>query len=239
MKPISLSPSKLNLYLESKQCFWDAFNVHGFKVARPRGIFPSLPGGMDLILKAFVDQFRGTLPPNLLGRIPGVLWNDAQIERWRNWRTGPTYKNTEHQIELIGALDDMLELADDTFAPLDWKTKGSEPKDDGSQYYLNQMDCYELMAGVNGLAMSGFAWLCYVYPIQVMLGQTFDNKTSLQIEFGMSPYRLETDKRRAEETVIKAAECLRGPRPKDPEPTNEYWTYFQNKKLIENQEVAV
>jgi hypothetical protein len=82
----SLSASKLNLMKECKRCFFDA-NI--LKVERPRGIFPSLPGGVDRVMKDYLDQYRETLPPSLKGRIPGVLWGDiAQITKLRNWRSG-------------------------------------------------------------------------------------------------------------------------------------------------------
>src|SRR3990167_9379561 len=134
MEPISLSPSKINLFNDCPRCFHDAY---ARKCPRPRGIFPSLPGGMDLVLKSYVDQFRGSMPPQLIGKLPGELWGDPRIYSWRNWRSGPTYENHDHQVKCVGALDDMLFVAP-LCAPLDWKTKGSEPKDDGSQYYQTQ-----------------------------------------------------------------------------------------------------
>ncbi|MBM3206912.1 MAG: hypothetical protein FJZ43_04810, partial [Candidatus Staskawiczbacteria bacterium] len=59
-KPIKLSPSKLNLFLECHLCFW--LSEHG--VHRPSGPFPSLPGGMDRKLKIYFDKYRkeGKLP---------------------------------------------------------------------------------------------------------------------------------------------------------------------------------
>jgi len=59
-----LSPSALNLMKECPRCFWLAQH----KVwKRPAGIFPSLPSGMDKILKIHFDKFRdkGQLPPEL------------------------------------------------------------------------------------------------------------------------------------------------------------------------------
>jgi len=59
-----LSPSSLNLMNECERCFWlDKHNVW----KRPNGIFPSLPSGMDRILKTHFDKFRdkGLLPPEL------------------------------------------------------------------------------------------------------------------------------------------------------------------------------
>jgi hypothetical protein len=46
-------------------------------VQRPRGIFPSLPGGMDIVIKKYFNKYRGSLPPELSGKI------NTDIERAR------------------------------------------------------------------------------------------------------------------------------------------------------------
>ena len=58
------SPSGLNLFKECPRCFW---LTHHKIWKRPQGIFPSLPSGMDKILKVHFDKFRekGELPPEL------------------------------------------------------------------------------------------------------------------------------------------------------------------------------
>ncbi len=43
-----LSPSSINLFLECPRCFWLQLVK---KITRPQGAFPSLPSGMDRILK--------------------------------------------------------------------------------------------------------------------------------------------------------------------------------------------
>ena len=62
--PYMFSPSRLSLIKDCPRCFWLHFNK-GIK--RPEGIFPSLPNGMDKILKAHFDAFRDKeqLPPEL------------------------------------------------------------------------------------------------------------------------------------------------------------------------------
>ena len=226
MEPISLSPSKLNLFRECQRCFHDAYAGN---CPRPRGIMASLPGGMDLILKAYVDQYRGALPPGLESALPGKLFSDmALMKKWRFWKTGLTYLDPENQIKLIGALDDCL-VDNDIYIPLDWKTKGSEPEDDGSQYYQTQLDCYNLMLNASGKNIRNEGWLVYVYP-KIANAHKVPTKTdglftgeysyvmkSSLIQFGMKPFKLICDPERAREIVTKAAECLRGPRPKSPE----------------------
>ncbi len=62
--PFKLSPSALNLMKECPRCFW----LTQHKVwKRPAGIFPSLPSGMDKILKEHFNKFmeKGQLPPEL------------------------------------------------------------------------------------------------------------------------------------------------------------------------------
>jgi hypothetical protein len=48
------SSSTLKLLHECPRCFW--LHFHGKK--RPATIFPSLPGGMDAVLKDHFDRFR-------------------------------------------------------------------------------------------------------------------------------------------------------------------------------------
>ncbi|MEM3126988.1 MAG: hypothetical protein QW331_02890 [Candidatus Woesearchaeota archaeon] len=49
---------------ECPRCFWLAFNKD---IKRPDTVFPSLPSGMDKILKEHFDKFmrKGELPPEL------------------------------------------------------------------------------------------------------------------------------------------------------------------------------
>jgi len=62
---IRLSPSSLNLFLECRRCFWLDKNK-GIK--RPRGIFPSLPSGMDSVIKKYFDSYRlnSDMPPEMM-----------------------------------------------------------------------------------------------------------------------------------------------------------------------------
>jgi len=50
-----LSPSALHLLDECPRCFW--LTQHKLW-KRPIGIFPSLPNGMDKILKEYFDLYR-------------------------------------------------------------------------------------------------------------------------------------------------------------------------------------
>ncbi|MBI4056218.1 MAG: PD-(D/E)XK nuclease family protein, partial [Elusimicrobia bacterium] len=164
MSKILLSPSALNLFHDCAHCFWQE-KVMGIK--RPRGIFPSLPGGMDRVIKSYLDTFRAknTLPPELQSQedFSGIrlFSHQAQLEKWRNWRTGLSYEEAAIQVVLSGALDDLL-VKDGLYIPFDYKTKGSvTTPEDAIRYYQNQLDCYALLLKENKMPLAGYAFLLY------------------------------------------------------------------------------
>ena len=202
---IQLSASKLNVLKECKRCFWDANTA---SLARPRGAFPSLPGGMDGVLKTYFDQYRGSIPPRLVGKVPGILLDDQPLlKKWRNWRTGMTYIDNKLGVRLIGALDDCL-LDGELYIPLDYKTKGSEPKDDGSQYYQIQLNVYNLMLKASGYKIAEKAFLVYVYPVKI-----HDGEKITTVEFAFKPYEIACSSSDAKDFIKQAVDILNGPRP--------------------------
>lgn len=161
----SLSPSKIGVLKDCPKCF---YNANVLKVDRPRGIFPSLPGGVDLVMKTCFDAFRPVLPAHLVKQLPGrTLWGTMeQINKLRNWRSGLKVEIQIHgkTVSLIGALDDLIVEPDGTFSPFDVKTKGKQPETDGAEYYQHQMDLYSLMLFENKMQPSGKAYLDYWFP---------------------------------------------------------------------------
>lgn len=217
----SLSASKLNLLRECPRCFYDA-NV--LKVERPRGIFPSLPGGVDRVMKVCLDQFRGGLPPHLASTLSGTMWGTvAQITKLRNWRSGlkAVLPIKGKMVSLIGALDDLILEADGTYSPYDTKTKGEEPQNDGAQYYLGQMDFYALLLRENGMTPSGKAYLDYWYPMAL----TQDGKV---MSWGNKSYGFTVDPGRAVATLEQAITIMTGGQP-DSNPGCEYCRFAQSR----------
>jgi hypothetical protein len=205
MKLIKLSPSTLNLFLECPRCFWLHINEN---IHRPRGIFPSLPGGMDLVIKDYFDKYRekNELPPELQGKIDAKLFHDhALLNKWRNWRTGLEYKDENLGVTLFGALDDCLE-DNGKYMPLDYKTRGFPPKDgDSEKYYGNQLDCYALLLQENGYPVGDYGYLVYYFPEHVE-----ENGTVI---FNVKPIQLKIDPNRAKKTLKDAIKLLDGPIP--------------------------
>ena len=204
-KTIRLSPSTLNLFLECPRCFWLHIkeNIH-----RPRGIFPSLPGGMDGVIKVYFDKYRekSELPPEIQGKVEGKLFHDhALLNKWRNWRTGLEYTDTGLGVTLFGALDDCLE-DNGVFLPLDYKTRGSAPREgDSEKYYSNQLDCYALLLEENKHPVGKFGYLIYYYPKEV--------KENGTIIFNVEPVKIKIDPNNARKTLKDAIKLLSGPIP--------------------------
>ena len=202
---IRLSPSTLNLFLECSRCFWLHINE---KIHRPRGIFPSLPGGMDRVIKIYFDKYRkeGKLPPEIDGKVEGKLLSDLNLlNKWRNWRTGLEYVDDVLGVTLFGALDDCLQ-DEEYHIPLDYKTRGWAPREGDSQkYYGNQLDSYALMLEANGYPVKDIGYLVYYFPKEVKEGGV--------INFDIEVVKLQIDTKRAKGVLKDAMKLLGGPIP--------------------------
>lgn len=206
MAKFNFSPTSLSLMSNCPRCFWLQMNK-GIK--RPRGIFPTLPSGMDAVIKKYFDRYRikGKLPPELEGKIKGKLFDDInKLERWRNWRINELrYEDKVLDVVLVGALDDCL-VDGQFFIPLDYKTKGSEVKEDPAKYYQNQLDSYCLMLEALGYKTKNEAVLLYYTPKEVS-----ENGT---VKFNVTPFKIDTNPESAKSVIKKAVELLTGPLPK-------------------------
>jgi hypothetical protein len=163
-----LSPSSLNLMEECPRCFW----LHFRGKKRPAGVFPSLPSGMDRILKKHFDKFmeRGILPPEIreTGECKGCkLFNNKELlEKWRNNRKGITFTDKEGNI-LGGAIDNLL-VKGKRLIVLDYKTRGFPLKEDTHEHYQAQLDIYNFLLRKNGYETEDFSFLLFYVPKEVL-----------------------------------------------------------------------
>ena len=204
-KTFKLSPSKLNLFLECPLCFW--LSEHG--VHRPRGPFPSLPGGMDRKLKVYFDKYRkkGELPPALKGKVEGNLYDDLEkMNIWRNNFKGLSWTDEKGNI-LRGAIDDCLfDKKTGNFIVIDFKTYGgSEIKEEKIEFYQNQLDCYALLFEKNGLRHPGYFYLVFFLPLEV--------KEHGEVKFDIQVKKVKVNSKKALNTFNKAIKVIKGRRP--------------------------
>ncbi len=169
-----LSPSQLNLMHECPRCFW--LTCHE-KWKRPAGIFPSLPSGMDSILKKHFDKFmeKGKLPPELCNEKNETecknlkLFDDKKLlYEWRNSRKGLWFEDGEGNI-LHGGIDNLLiNKLNNKIIVLDYKTRGLPLKEDTHEHYQDQLNIYAFLLKKLGKEVEDFAYLLFYHPKEVL-----------------------------------------------------------------------
>jgi len=201
-----LSPSTINLFCDCPRCFYLHMKM---KLSRPRGIFPSLPGGIDRVLRAYFDKYRdkGELPPNMKGLVPGkpVKELPGQLK----------YYDEGLAAQLSGKLDELLEMDDGTYSVLDFKTRGSSPNE-MIPAYQNQMDLYTFLLDKNTYKMNGSAYLAYFFPKSAD-GNNF--------EFELEIKKLSVDTGNAKKLFSDAVKTLQTEQIPDPDPECEYCAF--------------
>ena len=164
--PYKFSPSSLSLLKECPRCFWLQFNKN---IKRPAGIFPSLPSGMDRILKTHFDSFmkKGELPPELKDcNIDCKLFNNEELLKvWRNNLKGISWTDEKGNL-FRGAVDNIL-VKGKKLVVLDYKTRGFPLKDDTAEHYQDQLDIYNFLLRKNGYETEDYAYLLFYHPNKV------------------------------------------------------------------------
>lgn len=163
------SPSSLSLLKECPRCFWLHFNK-GIK--RPASIFPSLPSGMDKVLKEHFDSFmrKNELPPELCDKKECKdlkLFDDVKLlEVWRNNFKGIQWTDKEGNL-FRGAVDNLLKKGKKLIV-LDYKTRGYPLKDNTHEHYQDQMDIYNLLLRKNSHETEEYSYLLFYHPKKVL-----------------------------------------------------------------------
>ena len=206
--PFKLSASGLSLMKECKRCFWlDKHNVW----KRPNGIFPSLPSGMDRILKTHFNKFRdkGELPPELCNNgecLNLKLFDDVELLKvWQNNLKGVLWTDKEGNI-LKGAVDNIL-VQGKKLIVLDYKTRGFSLKEDTHEHYQDQLDIYNFLLRKNGFDTEDFAFLLFYVPKEVM--------STGEVIFDTTLKKMKIDIENAEKIWKKALKLLEGECPNE------------------------
>ena len=225
---IRFSNSTLGVYRDCPRCFW-LEQIH--KVKRPRGIFPSLPSGMDRVLKVYFDKHMsaGTLPTEMAELEGATPFADrALMNSWRNWRN--LIVDVDGIAQISGALDDLIVWPDGMHSPYDYKTRGAAPKDGASEeYYGTQLDIYHFLVEEGcKLKCNGDGYLLYLWP-QEVVGQG-------KCQFNEATVKLHTDPDRAVKLIHAAVECLESSKPPAPSENCEYCLFVGSR--LQHEKIA-
>ena len=207
-----LSPSSISLMAECPRCFW--LEKHGVW-SRPSGIFPSLPSGMDRILKKHFDNFRnkGKLPPELCNQphcenlaLFGSNKEEKELlEIWRNNKKGVSWTDENENI-LKGAVDNLL-VKGKKLIVLDYKTRGYPIKEDTAARSKNQLDIYNFLFRKNGYETEGYSFLLFYVPNRVL--------ETGEVVFDTELVKMQVDIEGAENLWKKALKLLDGECPSE------------------------
>ncbi|MBI3420436.1 MAG: PD-(D/E)XK nuclease family protein [Candidatus Sungbacteria bacterium] len=228
---IKISPSGISSLLECPRCLWLQVNE---EKKRPRGIYPSLPDGMDNVFKKYFDAHRGTgtMPPEIDGKVEGALFGDlARLNAWREFNFGRGGIKAEikpdelglqqglfegkESIVLSGAIDDLLVAPDGKFVPFDFKTRGYPLKEDTHEHYRYQLDLYGLLFRKNNMEPAEYGYLLFFWPESYEPGSA--RFTTQLIRMDISPSR-------GLSILKKAYEIITGSKP-DAHKSCEYCAY--------------
>ncbi len=203
-----LSPSSIGIFLDCPRCFWLQVNR---KIRRPSGVFPSLPSGMDRILKDHFDKHRkDDTPPEELEGIEGRLFqNTEKLNEWRNNLKGLRFRDEKTDVILMGAIDDLFVTSEGRYAPLDFKTRGFPRNEYTHEHYQHQMDIYSFLLEKNGLKPAKFAILIFYHPVGV--------SKEHDVIFDPDPVKVKVDPARGERIFRDAVKCLMGDMPESSE----------------------
>ncbi len=210
LMPYKLSPSSLSILKDCPRCFW--LHFHGVK--RPAAIFPSLPSGMDGILKKHFDNFmeKGLMPPELSSLKGFKLFDDADLLKvWRNNLKGIQWTD-KHGNLFRGAVDNIL-VKGSKLVVLDYKTRGFPLKEDTAAHYSDQMDIYNFLLRKNGRLTEDYAYLLFYHPSHV-------NRDG-SVVFNTDLVKMKVDVSNAERIFKKAVSVLDGEIP-DASPECQY-----------------
>ncbi|MEK6862921.1 MAG: PD-(D/E)XK nuclease family protein [Nanoarchaeota archaeon] len=198
---LKLSPSSMKLVEECPKCFWLQVVK---KISRPSGAFPSLPSGVDKMLKEHFDRFRDNnkLPPEIKELKDVKLFdNNELLKKWRNNLKGIEYYDKENDVLLHGAVDNLL-TKDNKLIVLDYKTRGFALKEDTAHYYQDQLDIYNFLLRKNGYETEDYSYLLFYLPEMVMESGEFKFKTEL--------IKMKVNVEHAELLFKKAVEIVKG-----------------------------
>jgi len=226
-----LSPSALNEFNDCARCFWLGRRED---IKKPRGIFPSLPGSVDRVLKTYYDRARkhGRLTNELIAAgITGKLWPDqAWLDGTRTFGRGQMTLEVDGW-EFGGLLDDLIQEDDGRATVLDYKSRGSAPKAGQTErYYQAQGDGYAALLREHGKKPSGKAHFAYYWPVQV-----FPAAKATDIAAGMlfrcQPVTIDVSAERSLKLIRRAIACLESSRPPDPTAGCETCNYVESRTL--------
>ena len=201
---IKISPSAIGMLLDCPRCLYLFYKEC---LRRPDAIFPSLPGGMDAVIKKYFDTYsaKNQLPPEISKEVKAKLFTQMdKLSVWRDNWTGIQAEFPEYDILLKGAIDELLVDSKGKYIILDYKTLVWAVKEDTHRHYLNQLNLYALLFEKNKMPVAEFGYLLFFWPESYQTNKAIFNTQLVKIELSAEKGR---------EVLKKVHQILSGPKP--------------------------
>ncbi len=163
--PFRLSRSKLDLFLNCPRCFYVDRRLG---VGQPPGFPFNLNSAVDHLLKKEFDAHRANKTPHPLMAhygIDAVPFAHASLDTWRENFKGAEFLDTQTNLMLTGAVDDIWQNNQGELIIVDYKStaKDGEVNLDAEWQisYKRQMEIYQWLFQQNGFTVSRTGYFVY------------------------------------------------------------------------------
>ncbi len=170
------------------------------KKRRPSGAFPTLPAGMDGVLKAFYGNPKRLAETGL--KVQGFPKPELLKDWQNNWKCLRLTNKKGHTLK--GTVDNLV-MENGKVVVLDYKTRGFPLKDDTVERYRLQMSVYTYILEQLGYKTSKHTYLLFYYPRGL---SKYD-----QVSFHVVAIKLDVEAAYARSVFEQAIGCLEGTKP--------------------------
>tara|TARA_Y100000310_G_C20450526_1_gene700488 strand:- start:262 stop:756 length:495 start_codon:yes stop_codon:yes gene_type:complete len=147
---------------------------------------------------------KGKLPPELK-ECDCTLFDDKELLKvWRSNFKGIQWTDDKGNL-FRGAVDNIL-VKGKKLIVLDYKTRGYPLKEDTHEYYLDQMDIYNLLLRKNNYKTEDYSYLLFYHPDKV--------KANGDVIFNTDLIKIKVNIKNAEKIFSDALKVLGGDIPK-------------------------
>ncbi|MCM8767019.1 MAG: PD-(D/E)XK nuclease family protein [Candidatus Omnitrophica bacterium] len=220
---ISLSANSLNIFRECERCFYLQIKHN---ISRPRGPMPSIASGIDSLIKMYFEHFRekNKLPPFLKGKVDGKLITNLKKTYYYDIESNNKYY-------LWGHLDEVIQLPDGLYIPLDHKTRASLPQGEPHDAYKFQLSIYSLLLKKENKGKEvDLGYLVYYYPEKKLIDyDANDIKNIINFSFEVKEVKLEI--KETKEIIENAIKCIEKNKLPDKGANCEYCNWIEEAKI--------
>lgn len=190
-EPFKVSRSKIDMFMSCPRCFYLEARLG---VKRPSMPSFTLNNAVDTLLKKEFDIYRArqTAHPLLASYgVSAIPFAHPDLDVWRHNFTGVQCHDTETNLLVFGAVDDIWQAPDGVLHVVDYKATSKDApvtRLDDTQWhdqYRRQMEVYQWLLRRNGHRVSDTGYFVYVNGKKDL--QAFDAK--LEFSVALIPYK--------------------------------------------------